>query len=290
MGTPVAVGCGDGHVAVIGAGVTKPGVMLLVLGTSGCDMIVSDVGTAIPGFCGVVDGGLIPGYFGLEAGQASFGDNLQWFANTCVGSEYLTEAHKKGIPIMQYLNEEAGKIEPGSTGLVALDWWNGNRSVLVDSGLSGLMVGMTLSTTCIDMYKAMVEAIAFGQRMILETCLRHGTKVDEIIAVGGIAEKSPFVVQTLADVLNMPIKISAVQNATAMGSAVLGAVAAGSDGSGYATIQEACARFGAQVKKVFLPNPGHVKVYDALFNEYAVLHECFGRTSRVMKNLRKLRK
>jgi L-ribulokinase len=288
-GTPVAVGCGDGHVAVIGAGITKPAVMLMVLGTSGCNMIMSDVGSPIPGFCGVVEDGLLPGYFGFEAGQASIGDLFQWFADNCVSSEYLTEAEEKGISIMQYLDEEASRIKPGSTGLIALDWWNGNRSILVDSNLSGLIIGMTLATTSIEIYRALVEGVAFGQRMIIEAFLQSGSKIEEIIAVGGIAERSPFTIQTLADVINMPIKLSTVQNATAMGSAVLGAVAAGVDAGGFATIQEAADHFAVESKTVVTPNPDTRQVYNSLFHEYVVLHEYFGRTNRVMKNLRKLK-
>ena len=289
IGTPVAVGCGDAHAAVPGAGITKPGTMLLVIGTSGCDMTLSEKGDPIPGFCGVCADGLIPGYYGFEAGQSCMGDHFQWFANNCASKECVNAANKRGIGVLQYLNNKAAKIKPGESGLIALDWWNGNRSVLVDMNLSGMILGMTLATTSVEIYRALVEAVAFGQRMIFETFMKYGTKIDNVIAAGGIAEKSPFIMQTLADVLNLPIQISASQNTTAMGSAVMGAVAAGVENGGYETISEAAERFNAGVKQVYYPNKENREVYDALYKEYARLHDYFGKQNHVMKNLRRLR-
>lgn len=289
VGTPVSVGCGDAHAAVPGAGITKPGTMLLVIGTSGVDMTLSEKGDPITGFCGVCADGLIPGYFGFEAGQSCMGDHFQWFADNCASKECVSAAKKKGIDVLQYLNNKASKIKPGETGLIALDWWNGNRSVLVDTNLSGMIIGMTLATTSIEIYRALVEAVAFGQRMIFETFMKYGTEINNVIAGGGIAEKSPFIMQTLADVLNLPIKISAAKNTTAMGSAVMGAVAAGVENGGYNTLSEAAEAFNAGVKHVYYPNKENTAIYDALYKEYERLHDYFGKHNHVMKNLRRIR-
>lgn len=285
-GTPVAVGAGDGHVAFFGAGITKAKSMLIVFGTSGVSELLSKNGESIPGICGVCEDGIMPGYFGLEAGQCCLGDHFKWFSKKCVSHDLHMKAKEKGIPILEFLDQEAEKINPGQSGLIALDWWNGNRSVLGNSNLSGLLIGMTLQTTSIEIYKALVESVAYGERIIIDHFKNHGANVKEIIATGGIAEKSAFVMQTYADVTNLEIKVVDVQNATAMGSAILGAVASGY----YKSIKKATEAFKPGVRSVYTPNPKNVAIYNQLFKQYSLLHDLFGKENEIMKNLKDLRK
>ncbi|OHT16518.1 L-ribulokinase [Tritrichomonas foetus] len=285
-GTSVAVAAGDGHVAFFGAGVTKPDTLLIVFGTSGVSELVTKNRTAIPGICGNCEDGILPNHFGLEAGQCCLGDHFKWFSKKCVSYDLHKKAKKKGIPILEYLDQEASKIKPGESGLVALDWWNGNRSILGNSNLSGCLVGMTLTTSSIEIYKALVEAVAYGERVIIENFVNHGANVNEIVATGGIAEKSAFVMQTYADVLNKEIKVVDVQNATAMGSAILGAVASGH----YKSIEKATEAFKPGIRSVYTPKPQNVSLYNELFKQYFKMHEFFGRETNVMKDLKNLRR
>lgn len=290
VGVPVAVGCGDAHAAVPGAGITEPNSMLMVLGTSGCDMMVSRNEIKVPGICGVCEDGILPGYFGYEAGQSCVGDHFAWFAKNCVPASIAEKAKTEGKRVPQYLDELAAQIRPGTSGLLALDWWNGNRSILADVNLTGMMLGMTLTTTAPEMYKALVEAVAYGKRMILETFQQNGVAIHKLYATGGIAEKSPFVMQTLADVLKMPIFVTATQQSTAMGAAMFGAVAAGSANGGYDTIKQAGEAMASGIKTTYRPNPENSKIYDLIFQEYVKLHDCFGRNqNEAMKQLKKIK-
>ena len=286
VGTSVAVGAGDGHVAFFGAGITKPNTMLIVFGTSGVSELVSKTDANVPGICGICEDGILPGHFGIEAGQCCLGDHFKWFSKKCVSYDLYKKAKKKGMPILEFLDKEAAKIKPGETGLVALDWWNGNRSILGNSNLSGCLVGMTLTTSSIDIYKALVESVAYGERVIIENFIEHGVDVKEIIATGGIAEKSSFVMQTYADITNIEIKVVDVQNATAMGSAILGAVASGY----YNSIKEATEAFQPGIRSVYTPNSQNVAIYNELYKQYFKLHEFYGRETDVMKDLKELKK
>lgn len=288
-GTPVAVGCGDAHAAVPGAGITSPDIMLMVIGTSGCDMMASRQEIKVPGMCGICEDGILPGYFGYEAGQSCMGDHFEWFVRNCVPKRMMKEAGDKNI--YAYLNELAEKIKPGESGLIALDWWNGNRSVLVDVDLTGAMFGMTTTTRPEEMYKALVEAVAYGKRMIIDTFKEYGVCISELYATGGIAEKSPFVMQTFADIIGMPIKITATMQATAMGAAIFGAVAAGSDRGGYDSIESAGKAMDRGIKTTYIPNTNYRVTYDRLYEEYVKLHEYFGRDAHsVMKELKAIKK
>lgn len=290
-GTPVAVGCGDAHAAVPGAGITGPDIMLMVIGTSGCDMMASRQEIKVPGMCGICEDGILPGYFGYEAGQSCMGDHFAWFAKHCVPAEIEEQAKRKGKHVTAYLDELADAIEPGASGLLALDWWNGNRSVLVDVDLTGLMVGMTTTTTAPEMYKALVEAVAYGKRMIVETFQNSGVTIRELYATGGIAEKSPFVMQTFADVIKMPVSVTATRQATAMGAAMFGAVAAGSTGGGYDTIKQAGESMGSGIQATYRPDRERGEIYDLLYREYGKLHDYFGRNpDSVMKRLKAIKK
>jgi len=240
-GTAVAVANVDAHVSVPAVGITSSGKMLAIIGTSTCHMLLSDTEKEVPGMCGVVEDGIIEGFFGYEAGQSCVGDHFQWFVENCTPGEYKAEADAMGIELHTLLTEKAARLKPGESGLVALDWWNGNRSVLVDVDLTGMIAGMSLTTRPEEIYRALIEATAYGTRMIIDTFEENGVPVEEFYAAGGIAEKNPFVMQIYADVINREIKISGSPQAPALGSAMFGAVAAGMAAGGFDTIQEAAA-------------------------------------------------
>jgi L-ribulokinase len=289
-GTAVAVANVDAHVAVPAVGITDPGKMLMIIGTSTCHIVLGDKEEVVPGMCGVVEDGVIPGYMGYEAGQSCVGDHFEWFTENCVSDSYQEEAKEKGINIHQLLTEKAGKLMVGESGLLALDWWNGNRSTLVDADLTGVLVGATLLTKPEEIYRALIEATAYGTRMIVETFRSNGVPVDEMFAAGGIAEKNALMMQIYADVLNMDIKISASSQTPALGSAMFGAVAAGKERGGYDSIQEAAKDMGRVKEEVYKPISKNSEVYDQLFKEYARLYEYFGKgENNVMKTLKKIK-
>ncbi|NLM51094.1 MAG: ribulokinase [Clostridiaceae bacterium] len=289
-GTAVAIANVDAHVAVPAVGITEPGKMLMIMGTSTCHMLLGEKESMVPGMCGVVEDGIIPGFLGYEAGQSCVGDHFDWFVTNCVPKAYQDEAKAQGVNIHKYLREKAKKLKVGESGLVALDWWNGNRSVLVDADLTGVMVGMTLLTKPEEIYRALIEATAYGTRMIIETFRENGVPVNELYAAGGISQKDELMMQIYADVTNMEIKISASQQAPALGSAMFGAVAAGKERGGFETIQEA-AKVMAKVKDyVYKPIPENVKVYNELYEEYKILHDYFGRGANdCLKRLKKIK-
>jgi L-ribulokinase len=289
-GTAVAVANVDAHVAVPAATVTEPGRMVMIMGTSTCHMVLGPNERAVPGICGSVEDGIIPGYVGYEAGQSCVGDHFAWFVEQAVPGRYHGEAAARGMDIHALLQEKGGAAAPAESGLLALDWWNGNRSVLVDAGVSGLLLGATLATTPEEIYRALVEATAYGTRVIVETFQAHGVPIHEIVACGGLADKSPMIMQIYADVVGLPFRLSASDQTPALGSAMFGAVAAGSNAGGHTTIENA-SRAMARLKDVFYePVPEHHRTYDALYREYVRLHDYFGRGENdVMKTLRRLR-
>lgn len=290
-GTAVAVANVDAHVSVPAVGITGPGKMLMIMGTSTCHMVLGETEKTVPGMCGVVEDGIIEGYFGYEAGQSCVGDHFQWFVDNATPPEYHMEAERKGVDIHDLLTQKAKRMKPGESGLLALDWWNGNRSVLVDVDLTGLLIGATLATKPEEIYRALIEATAYGTRMIIETFHDNGVPVHELYAAGGIAEKNPFVMQIYADVTNREIKISGSPQAAALGSAMFGAVAAGRAGGGYDSIAEAAKTMGKIKEKIYKPVKGNVEIYDKLYDEYKTLHDYFGRGSNdVMKKLKEIRK
>lgn len=289
-GTNVAVGIIDAHAGLPGTGITELGRLAMIMGTSGCDLILSRERRNIPGIFGVVEDGIIPGYFSYEAGQTGLGDIYKWAIDTIVPEAYCKEAEDRGISVFQLMNEKAAALKPGESGLLALDWWNGNRSVLMDFDLSGLMLGYTLSTRPEEIYRALLEATAFGKRKIIENYIENGIEIEEIIAAGGIPGKNPLLIQIFADVLQREIKIAASQQATALGAAILGAVAAGKERGGYDTIQEAAAAMTKIKPEPVRPVPENAAVYDKLYAEYLTLHDYFGRgENRIMQRLRKIK-
>lgn len=288
-GIAVAAGTVDAHVAVPTANIDRPGKLLAIIGTSTCHMILGEEERRVPGICGYSEDGLMPGYFGYEAGQTCVGDHFAWFVDHCVPAEYKAAAEAEGLSVHQYLTRLADQYTPGQSGLLALDWWNGNRSILVDMDLTGMFLGMTLQTKPEELYRALIEATAYGTRMITDNYRANGIEVRECYATGGISQKNPMMMQIYADVLNMPVYLTETTQCGALGSAIMASVAAGSEAGGYRDLPEASAQMGRIKPDPYLPNPEHVAVYDALFQEYARLHEYFGRHNHVMKRLKQLK-
>jgi L-ribulokinase len=289
-GTAVAVANVDAHVAVPAVTVTEPGRMVMVMGTSTCHMILSKEERIVPGICGYVEDGIVPGFFGYEAGQSCVGDHFAWFVEHCVPAGSAQESVDRGIDLHQLLEEKASLLKPGESGLLALDWWNGNRSVLVDVELSGLLVGATLATRPEEIYRALIEATAYGPRVIIEAFQDHGIPVDELVACGGLPEKNRLLMQIYADVTGREMKVTASQQTPALGSAMHAAVAAGVEAGGYDSIFTASQHMARLKDETFKPNPEHRKVYDQLYAEYLRLHDYFGRGQNdVMKTLKRIK-
>ncbi|MBT2700489.1 ribulokinase [Bacillus sp. ISL-40] len=290
-GTAVAVANVDAHVAVPAVGITEPGKLLMIMGTSTCHILLGEEEKIVPGMCGVVEDGVIPGFMGYEAGQSCVGDHFEWLTENCVPASYHEEAKEKGVNIHQLLTDKASQLQVGESGLLALDWWNGNRSTLVDADLTGVLLGATLLTKPEEIYRALIEATAYGTRMIVETFRNNGVPVNEVYAAGGIAEKNAMMMQIYADVLNMDIKISASSQTPALGSAMFGAVAAGKERGGYDHIIDAAKDMGRVKDYIYQPIKDYAGAYDQLFNEYARLYDYFGRgENNVMKTLKKIKK
>lgn len=288
-GTAVSVGHLDAGGAVLGAGIITTNKMLIVMGTSSCHILLGDKEIEVPGICGMVKDGIVPGFMGYEAGQSCVGDGFQWFVDNCVPYEYIKEAEDKGINIHQYLSNKANKKLPGESGIIALDWLNGNRSVLVDGKLSGVFVGCSLQTKPEDMYRALVEATAFGTRLIIDTFSEYGVLVDEVVMAGGIAMKNPFIMQMYSDVLGKDIKIAGSSENSALSVAIWAALAAGKSEGGFDDFEEATSIMSNQSKVVYTPNKEYKENYDFLYEEYITLHDYFGRgENNVMKRLKDL--
>ncbi|MFC0272829.1 ribulokinase [Metabacillus herbersteinensis] len=281
----VAVGIIDAHAAVIGAGVNEPGKMVMAMGTSICHICMDLKEAFVPGISGVVEDGIIPGYFAYEAGQSAGGDSLAWFIKNAVPSHLLEEAEKVGISIYQLLEEKASHLKPGEHGLIALDWWNGNRSILKDSNLTGTIIGMTLQTKAEEIYRALMESLAFGTRKIVQAFNESGIEIKELYACGGLAEKNKLLMQIFADITQKSVHVVTVPNTSAMGSAVLAAVAAGSNRGGYETIEEAVAKMIKFESEVFQPISENSEIYNEIFLVYDSLYKYFGETSNEMKAL-----
>lgn len=290
-GTAVAVANVDAHVSVPAVTVTEPGRMVMIMGTSTCDMVLGTEEHTVPGMCGYVDDGIIPGFFGYEAGQSCVGDHFAWFVENGVPAAYEREAEKRGMNIHALLEEKAAALKIGESGLIALDWWNGNRSVLVDVDLTGLLIGMTLATKPEEIYRALIESTAYGKRIIVETFQKNGVPIHELVACGGLPEKNKLLMQIYADVCGLPIRLSASKQTPALGSAMFGAVAAGASAGGYDSIYDAAQTMAHLKDEMFTPNPENKLAYDALYAEYVTLHDTFGRGANdVMKRLKVIRK
>ena len=289
-GTPVAVGNVDFHGSVPATTVTAPGTLVMIMGTSNGHLLIGRELVEVEGMCGVVEDGIVPGCFGYEAGQSGLGDIFGWFTRHAVPPEYHAAAEASGVDVHDVLAAEASALRPGESGLLALDWWNGNRSVLADADLSGLLVGMTLATRAPEIYRSLIEATAFGTRVIVESFEQAGLLVDGIVACGGLPERNPLLLQIFADVLGREISVAASRQAPALGAAMWGAVAAGAAAGGHATITDASRRMASLSETRFEPRPENRAPYDALYAEYLRLHDLFGRGGDdLMRRLRRLR-
>jgi L-ribulokinase len=271
-GIAVAVGNVDAHVTPPAANATEPGRMVAIMGTSTCHVVNGDVLREVPGMCGVVDGGILAGYWGYEAGQSGVGDIFAWFADTSAPPEYHAEAERRGLDIHDHLSQLAAQQRVGEHGLIALDWHNGNRSVLVDHELSGAVVGQTLATRPEDTYRALLEATAFGTRTIIEAFRASGIEVSDFVVAGGLL-KNRFLMQTYADVTGLPLSTITSEQGPALGSAIHAAVAAGA----YPDVRTAAAAMGRSERAVYTPDKERAAAYDALYAEYVTLHDYFGR-------------
>ena len=259
----VAVGNVDSFVSMPGAGIEQSGTYVMVVGTSICDMVVHEEEIRLPGITGVVRDGILPGLYGYEAGQAAVGDMLAWFVDTFAPGEGSYEA----------LEAAAAGLAPGETGLVALDWWNGNRTILADADLTGVIAGMTLQSTKAEIYRALLESIAFGNRRIMDNFEEHGFKLDQIVACGGIAERSPLIMQLLADTSGREVHVPASSEIPARGAALFGAVAAGY----FPDIASAIAATRPQIARTYVPDPAAKATYEEVYAIYRRLYELLGR-------------
>ncbi|MFY0407532.1 ribulokinase [Solicola sp. PLA-1-18] len=285
-GIAVAVGNVDAHVTAPAAQATGPGQLVAIMGTSTCHVMSADVLREVPGMCGVVDGGIVAGSYGYEAGQSGVGDVFGWFVRTGVPAAYAEAAAAAGEGLHEHLTRLASAQAVGEHGLVALDWHSGNRSVLVDHELSGMVVGQTLATRPEDVYRALLEATAFGTRVIVEAFRDSGVPVEEFIVAGGLA-KNHLLMQVYADVTRLPLSVADSEQGPALGSAIHAAVAAGA----YPDVPTAAKTMGKVRRGAFVPNEADAAVYDRLFAEYLTLHDHFGRHGNdVMRRLKALRR
>ena len=289
-GIAVAVANVDAHVSAPAATVTACGTLVAIMGTSTCHIVLSEDAPVIPGACGVVADGVIPGLFGYEAGQSAVGDIFAWFVDNCVPPLYYDRAKALGVSVHQVLEEEAAALMPGQSGLLALDWWNGNRSVLVDADLSGVLLGMTLATTAPEIYRALIEATAFGTRVIVDAFEKGGVRIDQVVACGGLPERNRMLMQIYADVTGRAFRIAASAQTPALGSAMFAAVAARSAAGGYDSIQAAAARMAHLRDESYEPIAARHETYDLLYREYVRLHDLFGRgRDPAIKTLKRIR-
>ncbi|WAP50452.1 ribulokinase [Arthrobacter sp. ATA002] len=285
-GIAVAVGNVDAHVTAPAANAVEPGQMVAIMGTSTCHVMNSGELHEVPGMCGAVQGGIVEGLWGYEAGQSGVGDIFGWFVNNCVPSRYSEAAAAAGTGVHEYLTALASSQAIGEHGLVALDWHSGNRSVLVDHELSGVFVGQTLATRPEDMYRALLEATAFGTRTIIEAFNASGVPVTEFVVAGGLL-KNPLLMQVYADVINLPLSVIDSDQGPALGSAIHAAVAAGA----YPDVRSAAAAMGRVRRGVYQPVPENVAAYNALYEEYRTLHDYFGRGANgVMHRLKQIQR
>lgn len=284
-GIAVAVGNVDAHVTAPAAQAVGAGQMVAIMGTSTCHVMSADVLREVPGMCGVVDGGIVDGSWGYEAGQSGVGDIFGWFTRTSVPASYLEAAHDADETLHELLTRLAAEQEIGEHGLVALDWHSGNRSVLVDHELSGAVIGLTLGTKPEDVYRALLEATAFGTRVIVETFRASGIPVEEFIVAGGLA-KNHLLMQIYADVTRLPLSVLDSDQGPALGSAIHAAVAAGA----YADVPMAATSMGKVRRGVYQPDEGRAAAYDQLFEHYRALHDHFGRATTTMRSLKAIRR
>ena len=279
-GTSVAVANVDAHVSVPAATVVSPGSMVAVMGTSTCHLTLADTEQVVPGFCGVVEDGVVPGLYGYEAGQAAVGDMFAWFTR-------LLDADGRGeSDTHNSLERQARLLKPGESGLVALDWWNGNRSILVDADLTGLILGTTLATTPGDIYRALLESTVFGTRVIIEALNGAGIDVHDLVVCGGLPYQNHLLMQLTADITGRPVRVAASRQTPALGSAMFAAVAAGPALGGHESIVEAARHMASLSSDEYLPDLSTRPVYDDLYSIYRELHDTMSESTSGMRRLR----
>ncbi|MBG0785009.1 MAG: ribulokinase [Anaerolineaceae bacterium] len=262
----------DAHAAAIGSGLSGSGAMFLIMGTSTCHMLMDEKEVLVEGISGVVEDGIVPGLFGYEAGQVSVGDIFGWFVENAVPAGYQIEADQKGLSLHQLLTEKAEQLNVGESGLLSLDWWNGCRTPLVDADLTGLILGLNLKTRPEEIYRALIEGTAFGTYLIINLFEKAGVSISKLQAGGGLTQND-LILKIYADVTNLPIEVASSQYSSALGAAILGAVASGV----YPSIDEAVEKMVLPSAKVVTPDPQNHALYRELFKVYQQLIECFGR-------------
>ncbi|MDO5721520.1 MAG: ribulokinase [Actinomycetaceae bacterium] len=287
LGPDVVVASGniDAHVTAPAVQAVESGQLTAILGTSACYVVSDPEFKQVPGVFGIVDGGIVDGLWGFEGGQTAVGDIYAWFVNNCVPPAYHEEARERGLSIHDLLTEKAASQEVGEHGLIGLDWHNGNRSILVDADLSGILIGQSLATKAEDQYRAIMESTAFGARVIIENFVEHGVEITEFVAAGGLT-KNAFLMQLISDITRLPVSTAVSTQAPALGSAIFAARAAGL----YDTVVEAAQAMGKRVKNAYTPNEERAKQYDELYAHYKYLHDLFGRGNEVMHDLKRIRR
>lgn len=280
-GTPVASPVIDAHAALPSAGIVEAGRMGLILGTSACHIVLCGETHPVPGICGYVEDGIVPGLTSYEAGQSSMGDTYAWFVENMVPAAYTKEAEERGESVFALLDRKASALRVGESGVLALDFFNGNRTPYADYSLKGMLLGMTLTTRPEEIYRALIEATAFGTRRILELYREHGIGIGEILASGGIAKKNPFLMQIYADVCGVPIRVMESSQAAARGACVLAALGAGC----FPCAASAAAVLGDKAHATYTPIPENTRAYEGLYREYVTLGEYFAKENGVMRRL-----
>lgn len=279
---PVAAGIGDCQAGFIGVGLCEENILLSVSGTSSCDMLVDHRGIKIPGMYGVSCGSILPDYFGYEAGQATMGDLYDWFLKNCVTESYFKEADNRKISIFDYFNILVQDYHPDQTGLLVLDWWNGNRSVLLDTDLSGMILGMDMHTRCEDIYYALSEALAFGKRRIIEQFEAYDISIKKLYMTGGAANKNPFLMQLFADTTGLEVVIPNTENGSCRGSALYGMISA----RYYNSFQQTVKKMQPGISKIYVPNREYENIIDARYDMYCEMYQYFGRENKIMHVLK----
>ena len=287
-GTPVSAATIDAHAGVPGCGAAREGVMTIITGTSQCQLMLSREPVLFKGFAGLVKDGIVKGFYGYESGQTAVGDIYAWFVDHCADGGIAHAAEHNGRSVYEELEARAAALKPGQAGVLSLDWWKGNRSILMDAKLSGLLVGLTLDTRSEHMYRAIVEGTLFGTRRIVDSYAEAGVAVDSVVLCGGLIERSPMFGRICVDVLNRPIRVAASSETVALGAAMFGALAAGKKAGGFDTVEDAMVAMVRPPKAELTPDPAAAAVYERLYALYRRAHDHFGTQDTLMAELRAL--
>ncbi len=288
--TVVAVGHGDSEIAAIGLGMTEPGSMLMVMGTSTCYQMIHETERAFDGVCAIVKDGMIPGLTAYESGQPAVGDSFSWFADNLLPEDYRRQAEAQGLSPLAYLDRRCGALRPGESGLIALDWLNGNRSVLMNYHLRGAILGLSLDTKPEHIYRSLIEATAFNARRIFDGYEEAGVAIRRVYAAGGLARKSPVTMQLYADILGRPIYVTSVANSSSLGAAVCAAAALEEERGSLETFQRLCGQMIHYDTTVYTPGPKAAAVYDELYLAFLEFHDLMGKHAALYSKLGEIQK